>query len=157
MRPCPGYDGYEVDEFGHVWSRGRPINGWLDKDGYRRVTINLKGRKKHASGIHRLVLEAFVGPCPDGCAASHLDGDKTNNMLSNLKWETWSVNNLRRVEHGRLPLGSNIKSSKLTEDQVKEIRASYTGAHGELTALSKKFGVSRTNISNIVNRRWWKS
>lgn len=50
--------------------------------------------------IHRLVLEAFVGPCPDGMKALHADGNKTNNNVKNLRWGTSAENNLDIVKHG---------------------------------------------------------
>lgn len=157
-KPCLLHPGYEVNECGEVRRKrdGRTIAGWLDKDGYRRVTLRKNGRK-NGVGVHRLVLEAFVGPCPDGMAASHVDGVKLNNTLGNLRWEDWSTNNLRRVAHGNLPLGEAIASSKLTAEQVASIRAEYTGEYGQLTSLGRKYGVSRVNIANIVKRRWWKS
>lgn len=55
--------------------------------------------------IHCLVLEAFIGPRPDGHQASHLDGDRTNNRLDNMRWETRSQNNRRKYQHGTMPVG----------------------------------------------------
>ncbi len=42
--------------------------------------------------IHRIVLEAFKGQCPEGYVCNHKDGDKTNNFISNLEWVTPSEN-----------------------------------------------------------------
>jgi hypothetical protein len=50
--------------------------------------------------VHRLVLEAFVGPRPEGLAACHNNGDCTDNRLANLRWDTVSANHLDRVIHG---------------------------------------------------------
>jgi hypothetical protein len=50
--------------------------------------------------VHILVLEAFRGPRPEGHAACHNDGDVGNNHLSNLRWDTYSANNLDIVRHG---------------------------------------------------------
>lgn len=85
-----------------------------------------------------------------------MDGDPSNNTLRNLGWETVSQNNLRRTAHGRLPLGSDIAVSKLTESDVREIRRRYTGEWGQLTRLGEEFGCSRTNIKNIVSGKWWR-
>lgn len=38
--------------------------------------------------IHRLVLETFLGPAPDGCECDHYDRDPSNNKLENLRWVT---------------------------------------------------------------------
>lgn len=50
--------------------------------------------------VHRLVLEAFVGPCPEGMEGCHGDGDPTNNSLGNLRWDTATSNQLDKVRHG---------------------------------------------------------
>ena len=56
--------------------------------------------------IHRLVLEAFVGPCPEGMETCHNNGVRTDNRLENLRWDTSSANNDDIVKHGRHWLAS---------------------------------------------------
>lgn len=51
--------------------------------------------------IHSLVLEAFVGPRPDGMEGCHNDGDPANNHLANLRWDTRAANNQDTLRHGR--------------------------------------------------------
>ena len=51
--------------------------------------------------VHRLVLEAYVGPCPKGLEGCHFDDNKTNNHLSNLEWDTPSTNAFDAVRNGR--------------------------------------------------------
>lgn len=51
--------------------------------------------------VHRLVLEAFVGPCPSGCEGCHYDGNPANNIVSNLRWDTTKNNCLDKRRHGR--------------------------------------------------------
>lgn len=50
--------------------------------------------------VHRIVLEAWVGPCPAGLEGCHNDGDYTNNVLSNIRWDTRENNQLDKREHG---------------------------------------------------------
>lgn len=96
-----GYGGlYEVSDLGNVRSLDRVVetsNGQVreyrgkelaknpDKNGYLRARLARKGNQS-IFFIHRLVLEAFVGECPEGMKTRHLDGDPANNRLSNLKW-----------------------------------------------------------------------
>ena len=54
----------------------------------------------HTRLVHRLVLEAFVGPRPEGMVARHLNGDPGDNRLENLAWGTQSENNYDKVRHG---------------------------------------------------------
>jgi hypothetical protein len=59
-----------------------------DKGGYYRVCLDKNG-KVRSFLVQRLVLETFVGPCPDGMEACHYpDSNKANNALSNLRWDT---------------------------------------------------------------------
>jgi hypothetical protein len=114
-RAVPGWEGeYAISSEGRVKSlarnpEGRPgvglnlrakiLPGSINKFGY--VTVALcRNNKRHYRLVHRLVLVAFVGPCPDGMEGCHYDGDPSNNALSNLRWDTRSANTYDRVRHG---------------------------------------------------------
>lgn len=108
-RDVVGFEGrYKVSDLGHVLSRyTNPLTG-------NRKTIILKSAP-NASGhmfvylgrgnkryVHRLVLEAFVGPCPPGQECLHgPDHDPANNRLKNLRWGTRSQNMYDRWEQAR--------------------------------------------------------
>lgn len=97
-RPVPGFPGYEVSDAGRVRSPRKVLKPLLGSTGYYFVHL-WKGSKLHRRAIHRLVLFAFVGDRPglDGC---HNSGDKLDNRLSNLRWDTRSANVLDMVRHG---------------------------------------------------------
>ena len=101
-RPIAGYEGvYEVSDQGRVRSLDRLVranSGWRST-GIRYFTPSPSGKNRKYKKVllrnpkkqylvHRLVLEAFVGPRPDNCEARHLDGDPSNNRLDNLAWGT---------------------------------------------------------------------
>ena len=112
--PVPGYEGfYEVSDHGRVRSvdrvvvagsgerkfAGRVLRLGTNRHGYMLVALRKPGIQK-SKRAHRLVLEAFVGPCPEGMAACHENGDKLDNRLSNLRWDTTSSNLYDAVRHG---------------------------------------------------------
>ena len=70
------------------------------RNGYVYCSLRDSGRSKNLR-VHRLVLEAFVGPCPDGMEALHIDGNKLDNSVENLRWGTHSENMLDKVAHGK--------------------------------------------------------
>lgn len=118
--PIVGYEGYyEVSDQGQVRSLDRLVNrgpcGFILKRGvvlrqkkrglsesgpkYASVCLKVHGQSKTFS-VHRLVLQAFVGPCPRGQEGCHNNGQSLDNRLSNLRWDTRSSNILDTVKHG---------------------------------------------------------
>lgn len=81
---------------------GVPLTPYLpeDGDGYLRVIFNRNGDCEHPN-VHRLMAETFLGAAPfDGAQACHDDGNKLNNVLSNLRWDTPAGNVRDTVRHG---------------------------------------------------------
>lgn len=98
--PVPDFPGYQVSSYGRViGKRGKLLVLCPDTDGYPQVHLS-QGREVVTRKVHALVLLAFVGPCPDGLECCHGDDDKTNNHLSNLKWDTHSANMYDVVRNG---------------------------------------------------------
>lgn len=132
-KPCPRHEGYEASGFGRVrsfWTRvGRLYEigaepRYLIPNGRRYLHVTLRtatGKRQHAD-VQCLVLEAFVGPRPPGLQACHADGNKHNNRLSNLRWDTPSANTLDKWDHGVMPAGESHGRAKLRIEDVREIR-----------------------------------
>jgi hypothetical protein len=166
FRPIEGYPGYRVSRSGEIessWTRhGRAVvltETWLPLRPARRrwghLTVNLsRDGKKTCRFVHRLVLEAFVGPCPAGLICCHNDGDPSNNDVANLRWDTHKANSDDMLKHGRRKMGSQI-NAKLIEGDVVEIRR--LRAEGvRMGDLAAKYGVTKDNIAAIVYRRSWR-
>lgn len=117
-RPVVGYEGlYEVSDEGRVrsldrllpserWGGLRKLSGAILKPsdngqtGHQFVRL-WRDKKPCRRYVHHLVLEAFVGPRPEGLEALHQDDTPTNNRLSNLRWGTRSENLRDSVRNGR--------------------------------------------------------
>lgn len=97
-KPIPDAPRYEVSDDGRVRRGGRVLKPYLDRHGYRYITLHLGGSKKTVQ-VHRVMMQAFVGP-DHGRLVRHLDGDEANNVLSNLAYGTQSDNMLDSVRHG---------------------------------------------------------
>jgi hypothetical protein len=70
--------------------------------GYQVATLSVDYRNFKLL-VARLVLGGFVGPCPPGQEACHENGDRSDNRLTNLRWDTPSNNNLDKHRHGTMP------------------------------------------------------
>lgn len=124
--------------------------------GYHRVTLTVDGFKINKR-VHHLVLTAFVCPRPEGCEGCHNDDDKSNNALYNLRWDTPEANLKDKIANGKQSRGETVPTSKLTEDQVREVVAALTiWKRGMGRIFAKKFGVSEAAISNIKRDKAWR-
>lgn len=129
-KPVHGYEGrYEVSDSGLVRSLStyRPTSGgvltpWVQNRGYRYVSLRDAFGERKTFAVHRLVLEAFVEPCPNGKQVAHGDGNPGNNRLENLRWSTAKENIADRTAHGRTAVGDNNGSAKLDKHTVKTIK-----------------------------------
>lgn len=168
-RDIVGFEGaYQVSSCGAVRSldrtvkvRGgfRPVRGQmlsqkLDRNGY--VVVQLyKERRQTSRTVHSLVAEAFLGPRPFGYQVCHGDHDRTNNILTNLRYGTVLENHQEKVAAGRSARGEGVNTAKLTEALVVNMRNER--ASGALVdELSAKYGVSSVAVSKICNGTNWK-
>ena len=112
-------------------------------------------RGKQCRLVSRLVLEAFRGYCPEGCEASHLDGDRTNNKLDNLIWEVHLDNNQRKAEHGTQCRGETSGRSKLTESKVQAARWLFATGDYTYQTLADFYKVSRRTMTFAIQGKTW--
>lgn len=117
-RAIPGHEGlYEVSSIGRVRSldrtimrrsrhpggamyparlSGKVLKPRTNNKGYHYVALGARGEYT----IHRMMLRAFVGPCPDGMVACHYNDVPADNRLENLRWDTKSANRFDSVRNG---------------------------------------------------------
>lgn len=137
---------------GTTWRRLKPQSIGL----YPSILIGRKNSGRKNCLIHRLVLEAFVGPCPPGMQCCHFDGNTSNNRLSNLRWDTPEANGADRIAHGTQWHGERINTAKLTADQVRTIRTEYARGGITLEELGARYGITKVSTHAIVKRKNWK-
>lgn len=148
-RDVVGFEEYfQVSNLGNVFSkRSNRILKQAKRRDYWTFATKIGGRNgiNHCFSVHRLVAEAFI-PNPEGKPfVNHIDGCKTNNMLSNLEWVTASENMAHAWATGLL-------NRKLTAEQVLEIRASNLSQ----IKLGEIYGLSHVNIGRIKRREAYK-
>ena len=159
-----GFKNYEIHSNGEVWSiaRGKRKRKRLkptpNTGGYLKVGLtNVVGCRKIIE-VHKLVLKAFRGLGELGMQCRHLDGNKLNNNLENLKWGTPKENGEDRVRHGTVrPMRGELNGScKLKEFQVLQIAELIKEGTLTQAQIGKIFGVSKWTIQSIKLGRQWK-
>jgi hypothetical protein len=167
--------GYRIGKDGSIWSRRtqkgsqeqrrkditstfgkwRLLNPSGDTRGYMIVGLLVNGKIKSFSA-HSLVLKAFCGPRPAGMQCRHLDGNKSNNRLSNLSWGTPKENAADKFLHGTNVEGeANKGGGKLKELDVRKIRQLREEGKslGEIAGI---FKVTARLVSLISKGLLWK-
>jgi hypothetical protein len=102
--------------FGRWGLRKEPLIRKGVPDKYGHLYLNLQNEhhpreKPLRKSIHQLVAGAFIGPRPVGYETRHMDGNPTNNVVSNLAYGTKSDNSMDAVRHGTHPGFQNRKRS----------------------------------------------
>lgn len=175
---------YEISNTGQVrsfkrWTNsgmrgGKLLKPWLRKDGYYEVSLfssptgtvpcptcgspqPVEGaeKRKAKKRVHHLVLESFVGPCPEGLEALHGPGGKLDNRVENLTWGKRAKNmGEDRVRDHQSNRGEHHGLTTLTWGQVCEIRQRIEDGWQQ-NSLATLYGVSKQTITNIKTRHTW--
>ena len=144
-RPITGF-AYDVSDHGRVrrigGGRGAVVGRILkcprSTDGYPSVVLS-RSAVPYTRRVHALVMEAFVGSRPDGYLIDHIDHQRTNNRLSNLRYATRSENAARGEDNGM---------TSLTANDVRRIRR-------VVAPVLNEFGISVSCLADILLRRTW--
>jgi hypothetical protein len=156
---------YEVSNFGNVRSKvrigntdfgerkygGNQVKKINHNCGYDVVNLTIKGKRKQVL-VHRLVLESFVGLPNDGFECCHNNGNRKDNRLENLRWDTRKNNHADKASHGTAQIGEKNGASKLTEKQARYIKKSNESS----LTLSARYGVSKGCIEKVKYGYTWK-
>ncbi len=113
--------------------------------------VRMKGKNYY---IHRLVASKYIPNPENKPQVNHKDGNKDNNHVDNLEWTTAKENKTHAVDHNLVASGTQISHSRLTEEDVRFIRANAKKTM-KMKDLATKYHVSAKTIRDIVYRRTW--
>jgi len=178
--PISGFSGYVVGSDGTVWSNHQQtspnVNGkcvgaryvegstWRElaltnnRTGYPRAALYRNDGKQVKALVHLLVLEAFVGPRPDGMEGLHGNGIKSDCRRDNLRWGTPVENWEDRRKHGaaaNMAKGEGHGMARLTEVEVREMLSMSSSGYSP-TSIANRFHISLAHACRIVDRKAWK-
>ena len=166
-----GHEGfYKVSDLGNVKSLSRVVDytrsvsvrperilkKTTGKIGYEYVTFSVN-KIRITKKIHRLVAEAFLPNLDNKPQVNHINGIKTDNLLSNLEWNTAKENikHCYKIGLKKGIRGNKSHLSKLDYDQVCLIRVEYAKGFLSQQAIAVKYSISRSQVNRIVNNKNW--
>jgi len=166
-KPIRGYEGlYEVSDEGRVKSLPKSFNDLklkrvrtyperllkpsVLKYGHLRVSLYKEGVKKEFL-VHRLVMMNFISECPEGMECLHIDGNPSNNNLTNLRWGTSKENSEDCITHKTIARGKRLPQTKLTEDQVKVIREDSRSSN----IIAEEYNLTGSYVRSLKRRETW--
>jgi hypothetical protein len=165
--PVVGWEGlYEVSDQGRVRRSargpgthpGRPLRPYHHKAGYPLVSLSrplFPGNRLYRVSVHRLVAEAFLGPCPPGLQCRHLNGNSRDSAARNLAWGTAVENQADRLIHGTDKRGEQVGTHRLTTEQARVIYRLASRGVITMNAAARYFPVSRVVVNRILHGAAW--
>ena len=141
-----GFENYIICTDGTVHNKkGHNISRWKDNVGYLQVKLSKKG-KWYYKRVHRLVAEAFI-PNPNNLKqVNHIDGDKTNNEVSNLEW----IDNKNNTQHG---YDNNLYHSKhrcIKIEVYDKITHQLINTYKSIRETANELNINRKTLSRIL-------
>lgn len=169
VREIEDHPGYYISNTGKIyskWRMGRAVKNGpiyplrekkcsIHKDGYYYACI--KGTCK---AVHRYLAIAFIPNPENKSDVNHKDGNKLNNNLDNLEWNTRKENINHAFQMGLSDTTGHVAGIKngnhiLNDKLVLEIREKAKQGH-TCSELAREYSVSKSNIVAIKNRKSWK-
>lgn len=146
MKAIPNYPDYFVTEDGRVFKRLRPGN----TSGYESYRLHAPGQHDRPQPVGRLVLETYIGPCPEGKECCHRNDKRHDNRLENLYWGTRSENHTDAVKNDRY-------GRRLNTLQVRIIHHLLESDELSQKEIGRIFGLSESSIviNDIAHGRSW--
>ncbi|MFC2104513.1 NUMOD4 domain-containing protein [Bacteroidota bacterium] len=153
-------ENYNISNYGRIKSfkvnkiEGLIIQGSTLK-GYKILNIKLENGKRTTKYIHKLVAETFI-PKDSNLQqyVIHLDFDKTNNHVENLKWVTQDTMFAHQKINPNYKRGT-VNYAKLTETDVIRLKKKLKRGKNKLYKLAKEFGITHTQLNRIRKGENW--
>jgi len=96
-KPIQDFEIYEVSNLGNVKNKktGRILKPNVGNDGYNKLSL-MKDKKRCGKKLHRLIAEAFIPNPENKQFVDHIDNNRLNNNINNLRWATNQENQRNR-------------------------------------------------------------
>lgn len=145
-------ENFYISNFGNLKNinTGKLRKFSIDKNGYYRVGVKTESGKTVMIYPHRAVAQRFIPKVENKNLVNHIDGNKLNNLATNLEWCTAKENTQHAFQHN---LCNNSYKRKLTEKENHDIINIYKEKKQSMQQLAENYKVSKTTIFNIIHNQ----
>ena len=153
---------YQISNFGRIRNKvtNKILKVYPVGKGYLGVCVSLGSKnKKKMIKIHKAVAECFVSNPNNYPIINHIDGNKENNLYSNLEWCTYKYNSKHAIDYNlsKIRYGEDNPNSKLNQKDINYIRKNYIprDVNYGARALARKYNVHHKTIEDIIHNKKW--
>jgi hypothetical protein len=132
----------------------RIINTYENSKGYLRAELRVEVGIRTRIFVHRAVMYAWGTVSTD--IINHRDGNRKNNHISNLEYTTYSGNSLHASKLGLIKKGESHPFSKLTKEDVIEMKRLRRDLGHTYNEISSLFNVDTKTAWNAIKGKTWK-
>lgn len=158
MKQIENAPNYFVTEEGEIYNKsGNKKAQYINRDGYMTVELFVKGDGKPTKyAVHRFVAKAFIPNPENKPCVNHIDGNKTNNHVTNLEWCTYSENTKHAIATGLVKTknGEAVGNSLLSDAQVHEICKMMEEGYRNID-IHETLGIEKHLLKNIRRGSSW--
>ena len=161
-KDCVGYEGkYQVSNLGNVRSISNNKGTYQERllsqrqtttSNYLYVNFTVKDVTTHHS-VHRLVAKAFIANPSNKATVNHIDGNKLNNNVCNLEWNTYSEN-LKHAYANGLNIASRSALGRKLGSSSKYLYVAYDQSRDRFGASVKIIGTRKSMQKNFSCKKY---
>jgi len=162
-KTIPGFSRYKASSNGEIYTpnwkggkTGKIMKPAPDPFGYLRTVLVDDNGKNTTVKVHRIIAQTFIPNENDLKEVNHLNGNKSDNRVENLEWVSRKQNMIHAFQNGlQNNRGINNPISKLTEQDVIEIRAKFMPRIYGRKELAMEYNVKESTIKDVILRKSW--
>ena len=160
---------YFVDTFGNIYQDKETAKRtgaemakiYTNSKGYKVAILQINNQRKYVY-VHRAMAESFIPNPKEYPLVNHIDGDKSNNYITNLEWTTYKYNSEHAIEHELFDprstvnkvRGEKVWTNKYPEQLIHEVCKLLEQNVGP-SEIARRLPITYINVMGIKRGHSW--